>query len=314
MRKKSTALIISLALLLAGCGNTDTTEISDTSAAEVTETDVEEITETTETEAETVTETETETETETTAAMPVTQVDYMKETLQADWDDGTSVVSLYAADLNGDGIDELFVSCLLGAGQNGLTYIYDVSEEPKLLCDMGLRMYFSGGGLYSDAEENIHFISVENYSGALWQEDSAYYDVAYNGSNADVKIPFCTKMYDWFDGGAHVFEHKVYTDCGYFSPAVDFRNFDISEGNFWGIYDYVDARYIEKYNDLSDVSDEIKEIIEQSVFDGLTYVSDMEKFYHQEGRTEEGKLKDLTFDEFWESASPVLAEYYADQL
>ena len=300
MKKFILLLIACFSVLLTGCdsgSNTGTGEISDTGAetAEITAS---------------VQESEAE------KAISAISVDYMKETLRADWDENINVVSLYAADLNGDGVDELFVSCLLGVGEHGLTYVYDVSEESNLLCDMGLRMYFSGGGLYKDEEDKTHFISREDYSGFTYEMDIVYYDIAYDDSGAELKIPFCAEMYDWFDGGAHIFEYKIYTDCGYFSPAVDFRNFDVSVGTYEGIFDDISVIRVVKNidNGVYDDSYEVSGLIKESVFDGLTHVSDIELFFHQEGRTEEGKLKNLIFYEFWESASPVLAEYYADQL
>lgn len=243
------------------------------------------------------------------------KIDYIKETLRADWDDGTKNVSLYTADLNGDGIDELFICSLIGAGQYGYTYIYDVSAEPKLICDMGLRFYFSSGGIYKDDNDKIHFLSMEHYAGSISEEDVVYYDVTYDDSGAVVKIPFCAMANGWFDGGAHLFDYQVYTDCKYFTPAVKNRNYDLSEGSFVGAYDTFDVWGIESYNDLSKAGDEIKEIIEQSVFDGLTYVSDPEWFHglSKYDEKEYGRLP-FSFNEFWEYSFAAIAEIYADQL
>lgn len=51
-----------------------------------------------------------------TDSLDLSVTDSIKEAVRADWDDGTTAVTMYTADLNGDGVDELFVSCLWGCG------------------------------------------------------------------------------------------------------------------------------------------------------------------------------------------------------
>ena len=51
-------------------------------------------------------------------------VEYIKEALQAEWDNSEyniSVVNLYAEDLNGEGVKELFANYTFSAGQMGIT-------------------------------------------------------------------------------------------------------------------------------------------------------------------------------------------------
>lgn len=162
--------------------------------------------------------------------------------------------------------------------------------------------------MYKASSGDTHFILRTNYGGSVWQEDVKYYDVSYIGSGVSVKIPFFADCYGWFDGGAHIFDYKVYTDCPFIADPPEIaegefqeyeqRDIDTESGNLAGEFDLGDVKWLAEED-----SDEIKEIIQQTVYDGMTYVSDTECIF----TTNYGEM---TFDEFWNYAAVRLAEIY----
>ncbi|MDE6596033.1 MAG: hypothetical protein K2K44_08485, partial [Oscillospiraceae bacterium] len=96
-------------------------------------------------------------------SIDTSDVEYMKEALQADWNDPFGI-ELYAADLNGDGIKELFVNYSFDASTNGLVYIYDVSDGMKKLYEISARMWSEKSELYKDENGTVHLIHKEGYA------------------------------------------------------------------------------------------------------------------------------------------------------
>ena len=291
---------LSMALCFSSCSGGD---------SEVTETTVSaEVTAAPETTAAT-SETTTEATTEATAEIIDTSgVEYMKEALQAEWDDSeydryaVSVVNLYTADLNGDGVKELFVNYSFGAAMNGLVYVYDVSDGMKKLYDISARMWAEKSELYKDENGTVHLILKEGYAGGIGELDTAYFDIAYDS----IKMPIYVNEYDWYDGGAHLLAYDLYKNCE-FAP-LDF----INDFSGWRNFDPEKAEYIGRFDTGCvwdaieyDKSNEISEIIQKEVYENMTYVSDIEMIY-------EFKHYNIIwdFEYFWQEAAPKLAEIY----
>lgn len=307
MLKKLTAVIFSLAVL-AGCTANAGTEISETvsetaaavyEAAETT-TAATTTTVTTETSEETTAETEEVTE----KAVDTSGVDYIKKELQSEWDNSeynVSAVNLYAEDMNGDGIKELFVNYSFQALQNGITYIYDVSDGIKKLYEIPVRMWGDESKLYKDGDGAVHLIRKEGYAGVSGQCDLAYFDISYGS----IKMPVYFKEYDWYDSGAHFFAYDLYKNCE--TVPLDF----LDSFSGWRCFDPDKAEYIGRF-DQEEINDawysgkkcKATDTAEKEIFDGMTYISDVKEIYSCSYK----ELKD--FDGFWYGAAPVLAEIY----
>lgn len=304
-KKILSGVTLSMAVCLSACsaGGTEVTETVSEAATEA----VTAAAETTATAGETTTVTTAETTTEvTTEAVDTSGVEYIKEALQAEWEDSEHcifVVNLYAEDLNGDGVKELFANYTFSAGQMGITYVYDVSDGVEKLYEISARMWDEKSELYKDENGTVHLIRKEGYAGGTYQMDGAYFDITYDS----IKMPFYAKMYDWYDGGAHLFDFDIYKNCEV--APLDFQD----DGAGWRNFDPEKAEYIGRY-DLDDVwkaldggeNNEISNIIQKEVFDGMTYISDVEEIY--EGSTFHEDFED--FDSFWQQAAPKLAEVY----
>ena len=277
---------LSMALCFSSCSNGD---------SEVTETTVSaEVTAAPETAAAT-SEATTEATTEATAEIIDTSgVDYMKEALQADWNDPFGI-ELYAVDLNGDGVKELFKTDYFAAGWYGLTYVYDVSDGAKKLFTAAARIWQDGDSeIYSDENGGIHLILAENYPGCSHYSDTAYFDITYDS----VKMPLFTRMIK----GENEYENSIYADCEVIPSFYD------EEHSNWRNFDPQSCKYAEKYDgtEYTDENGKMEELIENTVYNGLTYVSKPEEFY-------KGSYKDFEdFDGFWQEAAPKLAEIYSN--
>ena len=227
-------------------------------------------------------------------------VEYMKEALQADWNDPFGI-ELYAADLNGDGIKELFVNYSFDASTNGLVYIYDVSDGMKKLYEISARMLSEKSGLYKDENGTVHLILKQGYAGEL---DTAYFDIAYDS----IKMPIYAKEYDWYDGGAHLLAYDLYKNCefaplNFINDFSGWRNFDPEKAEYIGRFDTGCVWDAIEY----DKSNEISEIIQKEVYENMTCVSDIEMIY-------EFKHYNIIwdFEDFWQEAAPKLAEVYCE--
>lgn len=233
-------------------------------------------------------------------------VDYIKEALKAEWDDDVRVADLYAADLNGDGVKELFVNYSLGVAANGFVYVYDVSDGVKKLYEISARIWAGSAELYSDADGKIHVILEHGYASSASSLDHAFFDIAYD----NIQIPFYGDVYDWYNGGAHVFEYDIYKNCRVVP------NVEVFEG--WRNFDKEKAEYVGRFswNDFCDAvdkgeSNEVSEIIQKEVFEGLTYISDIEELYRDSGYTANYDTH-WEFEYFWQGAAPILSEVYGD--
>ena len=136
--------------------------------------------------------------------------------------------------------------------------------------------------------------------------DNAYFDITYDS----IKMPIYAKVYDWYDGGAHLFDFDIYKNCevaplDFQDSLAGWRNFDPEKAEYIGRYDWDDVWDVfEKQEE-----NEIKEIIQKEVYEGLTYISDVEGLYSDSGYTS-GYNTDWDFEYFWQEAAPKLAEIY----
>lgn len=240
-------------------------------------------------------------------AADTSSVDYIKEALQAEWDEYVRYVNLYTADLNGDGVKELFVNYSFGAAMNGFAYVYDVSDGVKKLCEMPARIWAGSSGLYADGNGGTHFILENGYGSTSSSEmDYAIFDIAYD----KLKQPLFADVYDWYDGGAHIFEYDLYKNCEIVPDAKVLdgeRCFSSDKAEYIGRYDLLDTwDAFEKHDE-----NEIMEIIQKEVYEGLTYISDIEEIYGKSGRTADDSVL-WEFEYFWQETAPILEEIYGD--
>ena len=232
-------------------------------------------------------------------------IEYIKEALEAEWDESVSVVNLYAADLNGDGVKELFANYSFGAARLGFVYVYDVSDGVNKLYEIPARIWYGSSGLYTDEDGKTHFILENIYSSmSSSEEDRAIFDISYD----ELKQPFFADVYSWFDNGAHIFEYDLYKNCEIVPDAEVFdgwRNFDSEKAEYIGRYDLFDV--LKAFDNREE--NEVREIIQKEVYEGLTYVSDVEELYSNSGYTA-GYATAWDFEYFWQEAAPKLAEIY----
>lgn len=284
------AAILSLAILFTACssGGTEVTETVSETISETVTTAVETASSAIETTSEATTVTTAETE-----IIDTSCVDYIKEVLQAEWNDPFAV-NLYTADLNGDGIKELLKTDSFVAGLHGLTYVYDVSNGAKELCAVSARIWQDeNAGLYSDENGELHLIMEVIYPGGATQSDTAYLDITYDS----VKMPLFTRIVQWENNH----EYSIYTNCEVIPCFYD------EERHSWRNFDPQNCKYTEKYDgkEYIDENEKMEELIENTVYSGLTFYSELEEIY-------KGSVQDFEdFDSFWQQAAPKLAEVYS---
>lgn len=296
--KKLLAVIFSLAVL-AGCSANENTEVLETSGTSETSTAsiTAEKTETTTVATETTTVTTETTAEVTTEAIDTSGVDYIREALQSEWDEYMGVAELYAADLNGDGVKALFVKYLIKPLKDGVIYVYDVTDGMKKLYEISARSSV-GSKLYTDENGVVHYIFWSDYVGSIWEGNYAYFDITYGS----IKIPFYVDVHGWFDGGAHVFDYNIYKNCEFVPTNEMNRNFDSEKAELVGTFEYKDIHAAFEDGE----SNEVSEIIQKEVFEGMTYFSDITDIYF--GSSYNDDFED--FDGFWNKAAPKLAEIY----
>lgn len=302
---------LSMALCLSSCYN-DNEKITETTvSATVTTAAVTTAAETTSTTSETTTET-------TTSAAEIIDtsgVEYMKEALKTDWDNsaaakdvtgssGMTAADLYVVDLNGDDVKELFVNYSFGAGADGFVCVYDVSDGMKKLYEISARIWADKAELYTDTDENVHFILANGYSTWISTYDYDFFDITYDS----IKIPFYADDYQYHDDVGHVYKYDIYTNCEVVPNIETFkgwRNFDTEKAEYIGRFDpdcVLDALD-------NGESNEISEIIQKEVYEDMTYVSDIEMICESSFLTAKNRLE-WDFEEFWQEAAPKLAEVY----
>ena len=292
--------ILTAAVCLTACSKGGT-EVSETVSETISETETTTAAKTTSTTSETTTEPTIVTTTSETEIIDTSGVDYIKEALQAEWDDSVSSVNLYTEDLNGDGVKELFINYTLGVGQEGILYVYNVSDGAEKLYDISARIWAGNAKMYKDENETLHFILKANYTGSVWQCNHAYFDITHDS----IKMPLYVDVHGWFDRGAHIFDDNIYKNCEIVPYVKDFggyRNFDIEKAELIGKYDPKDI--LKAFEE--DENNEVSEIIQKEVFEGLTYISDVTNIYT--GSSYHDDFED--FDGFWQEAAPKLAEIY----
>ncbi|MBD5140862.1 MAG: hypothetical protein HDT25_05545 [Ruminococcus sp.] len=309
-KKFFSAAILSLAVLFTAC-SAGGTEVLETVSETISETVTTTAAETTSTASETTAETTTA-ETE---IIDTSGVEYMKEALKTDWDNsaaakdvtgssGMTAADLYVVDLNGDGVKELFVNYSFGAGADGFVCVYDVSDGMKKLYEISARIWADKAELYTDTDENVHFILANGYSTWVSTYDYAFFDITYDS----IKIPFYIDDYQYHNDVGHVFESDIYTNCEVVPNVETFkgwRNFDPEKAEYIGRFD---PDYVISAIDYGE-SNEISETIQKEVYEDLTYVSDIEMICESSGNIIDYKIV-WDFEEFWQEVAPKLAKIY----
>lgn len=238
-------------------------------------------------------------------------VEYMKKALQAEWDKSEHDIffaNLYTADLNGDGVKELFVNYTFSTGHMGITYVYDVSDGMKKLNEISARMWSGKNELYKDESGTLHLIFAEAYTGGIGGDDDAYFDITYDNA----KMPFYAKECYWYEDGEHHFVYDLYKDCecaqlDFINDFSGWRNFDPEKSEYIGRFDAFCFWDAVGYGESNDIS----EIIQKEVYEGMTYVSDIEEIYQSMIYSENDNMAP-DFENFWQEAAPKLAEVYCE--
>lgn len=308
--------ILSMAVLFTACSN-GAPEISETMSETVTTSaDVTEAAETMSAETTLAASEATVTTTAETEAIDISGVDYIKEALQAEWDkcaeldNRATAVNMYTADLNSDGINELFVNYTFGAGINGLVYVYDVSDGAKKLCEISARMWADSASVYSDEYSKTHVILYNAYADFGSGIEYAFFDIAYD----EIKMPFFANDYQYHNDVGHVFEYEIYKNCEVVPIAYDKQKDFCSWRNFAPEKsEYVDRFTAEYVMDAlkKGESNDISELVQKEVYEGLTYVSEIDMIYENSGYVENYRIV-WDFEDFWQQAAPKLAEIYGN--
>ncbi|MDE7288884.1 MAG: hypothetical protein K2N71_05180 [Oscillospiraceae bacterium] len=238
-------------------------------------------------------------------------VERIKEALQAEWDKSEHDIffaNLYTADLNGDGVKELFANYTFETGYMGITYVYDVSDGVKKLYELSARMWSGKNELYKDESGILHLIFAESYTGGIGGNDDAYFDITYDNA----KMPLYAKECYWYEDGEHHFVFDLYKDCE--CAQLDF----INDFSGWRNFDPQKAEYIDRFDAFYywdavgwDAKNDISELIQKEVYEGMTYVSEIEEIY-QSTIYSKNNNKALSINGFWQEADPKLAEVYAE--
>ena len=245
MRKSSKKLIaIAMAEIMScicftACNNSDTasndvsgtTVITTTVNSEETETILNEATETT---AEAITE-------ESTESIIETEQAEIHETVQsgaiADNTFISEILDVYKnkeqwlaleikyADLNTDGIDELFVTNYEYTATSfcGWLSIYDITSSAEPIAKVCLKNIIEDG-IYKDADNQIHYI----VRGDWWGQSDSYFMACFDISNSGLKVPLCGIANWWYDPGFEC-NYAVYKDVGY----------DAENGYNYGEYGFI---------------------------------------------------------------------------
>lgn len=212
-------------------------------------------------------------------------------------------IDLY--DITGDGVPELFVNTIQKAGAEGFLDIYDIAAGERLATLVDRTYNLS---VCVDGENNPHYIirSEEwiNMSGCA--QFVAYFDLRYSDGGLDISVPFFGGPTGWFEEtGEHKFINRIYRDNGYCHECAEggecrhhnsaYHHF--TEGELIGEYEVGNSL---GYTDDSlggEDSEEIKRIIKENVFDGLT-VSEL-----RTGTTTEKLFSNENIDEMWDSVA-----------
>ena len=174
------------------------------------------------------------------------------------------------ADLNNDGVDELFITDYDYAGRDGFLSVYDLTVNDKCIGEIFAK-FLNNGMLYADENNQIHFILRTSWYFGSDNYSVTYCDVTYDS----ITVPFCAVPHWWYDDmGMFDSEYAVYTDVDYtFSREINFENYgyELTDNKFKGYFDLDDISIGEK-----DDSAEIKQIIDEYVLKDLEPVGDFD--------------------------------------
>lgn len=211
-------------------------------------------------------------------------------------------------DITGDGVPELFIHTIRSAGAEGFLDIYDIAAGSERLATFDYRDYDLM--VCADEDNNTHYV----FRDELWLNMSgcaqfvAYFDLRYTDGGLEVSVPFYGYPIGWFEGGAHKFKNLVYKNCGYSHECPEdtecYHHNSVCH-NFTGgelIGEFEIGNSLGYGHCLGeDDSDEIKQIIRENVFDGLTVLE-----VRTGTRTE--MFSEENVDEMWDSVSYIFAD------
>lgn len=212
-------------------------------------------------------------------------------------------------DITGDGVPELFVNTVQSAGAEGFLDIYDVAAGERLATLVDRTYNLS---ICTDAENNTHYIirSEEwiNMSGCA--QFAAYFDLRYSDGELNISVPFYGGPTGWFEEtGEHKFINRIFKDNGYYHECREdmecyhhnriYHHF--IEGELIGEYEVGDSLGYTVDGLGEEDSEEIRQLIQEYVFDGLTV---------RELRTgiRIGNVFSENIDEVWDSVAHMFTD------
>lgn len=304
---KIAAAVISICMLTACGGNNDVpenivddTEISTADISESTETTTSQTTTASESVETTVSQTE-----ETSAAEETAHNSEYMDTIKnifAGRDDTPLFYQVGAADVTGDGFPELLVY-YTSTGMTGYMDIYNVAVGGAMLGTVDCKII--NGYVCTDENGEYHLIVCDDYFFSTNTQHTAYFDLHFSDGELEMTVPLLRIIYSWFeDSGEHCFVDRYYKDCEYTGEENhEFFDLEKNEHNIQGFKFYEDNFIMQA--EIEEREDEnIAQIIDENVFDGLT------KLYEIEGIT--GSMNWIAPNDFYEFAEDALKEIYAD--
>ncbi|MDE7192635.1 MAG: hypothetical protein K2O14_01575 [Oscillospiraceae bacterium] len=213
-------------------------------------------------------------------------------------------------DVTGDGIPELFVNTVQRAGSQGFLDIYDIAAGERLATLVDRTYNLS---VCTDEENNTHYIirSEEwiNMSGCA--QFVAYFDMRYCDGELNISVPFFGGPTGWFEEtGEHKFINRIFKDNGYYHECREdgecfhhnraYHHF--IEGELIGEYEVGDSLGYTLDGLGGEDSEEIKQLIQEYVFDGLT-VREL-----RTGTRNDKVFSNENIDEVWDSVAYMFAD------
>lgn len=304
--KKNTAkaaAALMLMCMLTACGSNNGAPESSGTYSETSVSDISESTEASAVQTEETSTSQTVETDETAEAAPLSEYMRMVKDIFAAGDDEPLYYQVGAADITGDGVPELFVYCT-PSGRTGYMDIYDVANGGAKLGTLHCNCV--NGDVCTDENGEYHLIVCDDYFFSTNTQYTAYFDLHFSGGETYLTVPLLSVVYSWFeDSGEHCFVDRYYRDCTYagsYDPDdVEFFDLEQNEHHYCGYTMYEDNFIVQA--ELEDrETEEIAQIIEENVYDGL------KKQYEVEIIT--GSMTAVTAEEFYEYAEEYLKDFF----
>lgn len=175
------------------------------------------------------------------------------------------------ADLNGDGIDELFVTNyeFTATSFRGWLSIYDITSSAEPIAKVCSNNIIEDG-LYKDAENRVHYIVRGNW----WGQSDSYFFACFDITNTEVTVPLCGIANWWYDPGFEC-NYAVYKDVGYDAEngyTYGDYGFIKEKENFVGYFEGTD---IKGTSETSTDSEEFAQLVNENVYANMERVEDV---------------------------------------